>query len=95
VAEAFVAVRIRRQPPIEIVPRGVHSVMETLAPYLVVILRRLLPSEVDVDLSICLWQRQRANGNSRHQRGGREQGKCGFWLFHHRAFTGIQTSHVL
>jgi hypothetical protein len=88
--EAPVPVRIGWPVSVEVVPGCVHSIMETLTPYFVVFLRRLLPSKMNVDLSIRLGQRDRANGHSRHQRGGREQAECGLWLLHVLALIGIR-----
>jgi hypothetical protein len=94
VTEAPVPMRIGRHVAVEVVSRCVHSIMETLTPYIVVVLRRLLPSKMDVDLSIRLWQRERADAKSRYQCGGREQAKGRFWLLHHLASMGDSTSYV-
>lgn len=86
VPEALVPVRIGCHSAANIAPRGIDSVMESLASYTVVIWRWLLPSQVDVNLSVCLRHRYRRNGDPCHQHGAREHGECGFCLLHSPAF---------
>ena len=72
--EILVTVRIRWHLGIHIVPGRVDSSMKSLLLYLVIFMRRLLPSKVDTDLSVRPRHQHRACRHSRHQRACREHG---------------------